>query len=125
MVFILWITFSIIVGLLGKDRKIGFGLAVFWSLILSPLIGLIIVLLSNKNVPGATPKFKEYREMGEKAELKGKFDEALEHFMDSLYHLQNDYKNRRITSKDEIKRQKLIDDLELKIKSLKEKINII
>jgi len=45
-IFIIWIVLAVLVGLLGKSRKIGFGMAFIWSLILSPLIGLIIVLLS-------------------------------------------------------------------------------
>lgn len=45
-IFIGWIIFSIIVGIVGSDRKIGFFGALFVSLLLSPLIGLIITLIS-------------------------------------------------------------------------------
>ncbi len=38
----------LIIGLLGSNRKIGFAGAFFISLILSPLIGLIVVLLSKR-----------------------------------------------------------------------------
>ncbi|MES2517498.1 MAG: SHOCT domain-containing protein [Bacteroidota bacterium] len=48
-IFIGWFIFSFIVGLIGAERKIG-GLAGFFiSLILSPIIGLIVVLISSKN----------------------------------------------------------------------------
>ncbi len=43
-----WIVFSILIGLVGKQRKIGFGGAFFLSLLLSPLIGLIITLISKE-----------------------------------------------------------------------------
>ncbi len=41
-----WIIFSIIIGIIGSNRKIGFGGAFFLSLLLSPLIGLIFTLVS-------------------------------------------------------------------------------
>ncbi|KKB45122.1 SHOCT domain-containing protein [Parabacteroides sp. HGS0025] len=43
-----WIVFSIVAGFVGSGRKIGFGWAFFWSLLLSPLIGLIIAFASDK-----------------------------------------------------------------------------
>lgn len=33
---------------IGTKRKIGYGKSVFWSIVLSPLIGLVITLLSEK-----------------------------------------------------------------------------
>jgi len=45
-VVIIWIVFSFIVGIIGAGRKIGFGGGFFLSLLLSPIIGLIIVLFS-------------------------------------------------------------------------------
>lgn len=47
-VFILWIGLALLVGVVGKDRKLGFGMAFFWAILLSPIIGLVIALLSNK-----------------------------------------------------------------------------
>lgn len=41
-----WLFFSTLVGLIGINRKIGFGGAFFLSLLLSPLIGLIFALVS-------------------------------------------------------------------------------
>lgn len=43
-----WIVFSIVAGFVGSGRKIGFGWTFFWSLLLSPLIGLIIAFASDK-----------------------------------------------------------------------------
>lgn len=45
-VFLGWIIFSIIVGIVGSGRKIGFFGALLVSLLLSPLLGLIITLTS-------------------------------------------------------------------------------
>ena len=46
---VLWIVLSILIASFGRNRKIGFGRALLFSLLLSPLIGLIAVLLSEKH----------------------------------------------------------------------------
>ena len=46
----LWILFSMFVADLGKRRTIGYGPAFILSLLLSPIIGLIIVLISPAEV---------------------------------------------------------------------------
>lgn len=45
--FIHYIIFSIIIGLLGYNRKFGFWGYFFGSLLLTPLIGIILVLASD------------------------------------------------------------------------------
>lgn len=45
-IFLFWLIFSFVVGFIGSSRKIGFAGAFFASLLLSPLIGLIITLVS-------------------------------------------------------------------------------
>lgn len=51
-----WVVFSIVIGIVGSYRKIGFFGAFFTSLLLSPLIGLIFTLTS-KNIEDE--KYKE------------------------------------------------------------------
>jgi hypothetical protein len=48
---VIYLIFCLLIGLLGNKRKIGFGWAFFWSLFLSPVIGLIITLISRKISP--------------------------------------------------------------------------
>ena len=48
MIIVSWIIFSFVAAYVGKGRKIGGGWAFFWSLLLSPLIGLIIAFSSDK-----------------------------------------------------------------------------
>ena len=43
-----------LVGLMGSRRRIGFGWAFFWSLLFTPLIGLLITLLSDPLPEGQT-----------------------------------------------------------------------
>lgn len=54
--FIGWLILSFVVGFIGFSRKIGFGGAFFASLLLSPLIGLIITLVSKSD---ADEEYKE------------------------------------------------------------------
>jgi len=46
---ILWIILSILFASMGRSRKIGFGRAFLVCILLSPLIGLIVVLVSEKH----------------------------------------------------------------------------
>jgi hypothetical protein len=48
IIFFGWIIFTVIVTAIGAERKIGGVASFFLSLILSPLIGLIIVLCSER-----------------------------------------------------------------------------
>lgn len=48
-IFLGWIIFSFIVGIIGSDRKIGFWGSFLLSLLLSPLIGIIFALISENN----------------------------------------------------------------------------
>lgn len=48
MQIIVWIVLCLVVALLGKDRKIGYGWSLFFCVFLSPLIGLVIILCSKK-----------------------------------------------------------------------------
>lgn len=119
MVFVIWLVLAILVGMLGNNKKIGFGWAFFWALLLSPLIGLIIVLVSDNNTKRSRPKYQDHRELGEKAEFKGQFKEAVDHYMDSLYHLENDYKNIKLSKQLEAKRERQITEITEKIENIK------
>lgn len=119
--FIIWIVLAVLVGLVGRGRKIGFGWTFFWALLLSPLIGLIIALISDKKSDDkTTPNHKIHRELGEKSEFKGQYKEAVDHYMDSLYHLENDYKDKETSKQLEDKRQAYIIEIKEKIAKIKE-----
>jgi phosphate/sulfate permease len=73
-IFFCWFVFSLVAGVVGMDRKIGFWGAFFLSLFLSPLIGLIIAFASKNNTPedvvivNQEPPIKQ--ESSDKQELK-------------------------------------------------------
>jgi cell shape-determining protein MreC len=46
VIFTVWIIFSVVVGLMGRKRKIGFWWAFLLSFLLSPILGLTVVLYS-------------------------------------------------------------------------------
>ena len=48
---------DVLVGLLGSRKNIGFGWAFILSVLLTPLIGLVVVLLSEPLPVGAEPKY--------------------------------------------------------------------
>jgi len=50
-IIITWLVFSFVVGFLGADRKIGFGASFFAALLLSPLVGAVIALSSQRVDP--------------------------------------------------------------------------
>jgi len=57
--FIGWIVGSFIAGFIGDARKIGFGWAFFLSLILSPLLGIIIAIASERKSDSEHKKVME------------------------------------------------------------------
>ncbi|MCZ4408875.1 hypothetical protein O3Q51_08655 [Cryomorphaceae bacterium 1068] len=58
-----WIILAVLVGFAGTNRKGGFWLAFFLGLVLSPLVGLIVVMtLAKKNAKGCAHCGNEYNE---------------------------------------------------------------
>lgn len=50
-ILIFWLIFSFVVGLVASDRKLGFGGGLLLSLLLSPIIGFIVAVLSPARNP--------------------------------------------------------------------------
>lgn len=68
MIIIIWVILCFAVAFTGKDKKIGYGGVLIFSLLLSPLIGLIIGLASSPKLPK-----KIIRCDGCRQEIKGKY----------------------------------------------------
>jgi hypothetical protein len=121
-IILIWVVFSAIVANFGKKRTIGFGTAFVVSLLLSPLVGLLFVLFSDERKDSKEAfKYLEHRELGKKAEYKGQFAEAIDHYMDSLYHLENDHKH--LSRKSEEKRLKQVQEIKERVDTLKLKLS--
>ncbi len=61
---IIYFIASLIMGLLGMNRKMGFWGYFFGSILLTPVIGLLLVLVSDRRAPMVT--FEQYQKMQEK-----------------------------------------------------------
>ena len=75
-----WLGWAFVVGYLGKDRELGMGRAVAWSLLFSPLIGLIVTLTSPRADPRASAPTAEVRGLFDQCEkkiAKQDYDEAM------------------------------------------------
>jgi hypothetical protein len=70
LLIIIWFVLALIIGSIGKNKKIGFAGAFFLSLLLSPLIGLIIALASSKK---AVTPIKKIRCDGCRELIEGSF----------------------------------------------------
>ncbi len=113
-----WVIFSVLIGFLGQNKKVGFMGAFLFSLLLSPLIGLIIILVSDRaQSESEKHPYKKYLEKAAKSKNKEDFKSAHDNYLDAIYHLEHDY---RIPSKS---RMDLIISLKKKVTNLKEKIN--
>lgn len=117
VILFLWLLLSVGIAFLGEKRKIGYLGSLLICILLSPLIGLIITLLSKEKTESNKHKYKSFQELGKKAEYKGQLAEAINYYMDSLYHLENDYNN--LSSNDNQARINLINKLKQKVDSLK------
>jgi hypothetical protein len=117
-----WILVSLVAGMVGNGTKVGYWGVFWWSILLSPIVGIIIGLVSKPENDKQNHKFKMYIELGKKSEYKGEIKEAISQYMDGLYHLENDYiglKNKEW----ETRRLKLIETYKLKVEELRQKLN--
>ena len=119
------IIFSFLIAEMGKQRQIGFR-SLFWiSVFLSPIVGLIVALSSPK-ISSASPqsvggdRYKVSLDEAKKAAFKGEIEKAISLYQDTLYYLDNDYKNMNKNA--EQSRQSLMSDIRQKIEELKQKI---
>jgi len=117
-IFIVWIVLALLVGLVGKGRKIGFGWALFWALLLSPLIGVFIALYSDiDNGPVMPEKWAECYEIAERAEYKNQIDTAIDSYMDALYYLEKNIDD--LTRSEARDRKELTAKIKNKVQTLK------
>ena len=99
---IVWFILSALVAKLGKNKQIGFNNTFLASLLLSPVIGYIFVLLSppepieELTQSTITERFKYSLDSANRAAFMGQTDKAVSLFKDTLNYLENDYDKFRI-----------------------------
>ena len=123
---IFWTIAAFVVGYIGKEREIGYWSTFTISLLLSPIVAIIVALISKQisggssNAVNGKHRFKGKWDEAKKAEYKGQIETSIDLYMDTLYYLENDYKNRK--GEFEMKRMDIIDELKLKVEELKSKL---
>jgi hypothetical protein len=119
---IFWIVVSLIIATFGSEKKIGYWGVFWWSVLLSPIVGIIVAMLSpsiiEKNIE--QHKWKGFVEKGKKAEYKEQYKEAIDFYMDALYHLENDYGG--LNNKLDNSRLGLVATYKSKVEELKSKL---
>lgn len=99
---IVWFILSAQVAKLGKNKQIGFNNTFLASLLLSPVIGYIFVLLSppepieELTKLSVADRFKYSLDSARRAAFMGQTDKAVSLFKDTLNYLENDYDKFRI-----------------------------
>jgi hypothetical protein len=122
---IVWIGLGYAVAEMGKTRRIGHSSAFWISVLFSPLLGLLIVLISpeieggitQKSSSGNNDRFKVSLDEAKKAAFKGETEKAISLYQDTLYYMSNDYQN--LNNKAEQNRQSLMNDIRGRIEELK------
>ncbi|GAB2622477.1 hypothetical protein GCM10027035_17840 [Emticicia sediminis] len=84
---------------------------------------LMIIFTKNKPQSKIEHKYKEFEEKAKKAEYKGNKEDAIDNYMDALYHLETDYKLLHKSAEDS--KRKKINEIKIKVSQLKgETINL-
>jgi hypothetical protein len=129
---IVWVGLGYAVAEMGKTRRIGHSSAFWISVLFSPILGLLIVLISpevdgktSQSSSGASrgvsgDRYKVSLDEAKKAAFKGEIEKAISLYTDTLYYLDNDYKN--MNNKAEQSRQSLMNDIIEKVEELKRKL---
>lgn len=131
-----WIGLGYAVAEMGKTRRIGHSSAFWISVLFSPILGLLIVLISPEVEGGASSssssnnssisnsgsgdRYKVSLDEAKKAAYKGEIEKSISLYQDTLYYLDNDYKN--MNKKAELSRQSLMNDIRDRIEELKQKL---
>jgi hypothetical protein len=126
---ILWFGIAFLVAEMGRSREVGYTAVLLISLLLSPIIGFIVALVSAK-IPNALSgsssksvgenRFKISLDEAKKAAFKGETEKAISLYQDTLYYMSNDYDN--LNNKVEQNRQALMNDIKGRIEELKQKL---
>jgi phosphate/sulfate permease len=123
MVFVfIWISLCFLVALAGTEKSVGYWGTFFLSLLVSPLIGLIIALVSSPRIRREFSIGFSNLDLASKSENRGDSKEAWRYYMDALF----DIKNAPKSSDKYVRnyRTKKITEIESKIEEIESKFSI-
>lgn len=87
-----WVIGAFIVSLFGTDKKLGYWGIFVISIILSPIIGILAIILSPRKITEReiqAQKFRDYLESADRAAFRGDINEAIRNYKDALFYLGN------------------------------------
>jgi phosphate/sulfate permease len=117
MIFIfIWIGLCFLVALAGTEKSLGYWGTFFISLLLSPLLGLIIALVSGSRIKRKVSSNFSNLNLALKAENRGDIKEAWKYYMDALFDIKNAPKSNNKYVRNY--RTKQIAEIESKIKEI-------
>jgi len=118
IIVIVWLILTFMVASAGSKRNIGYGNSLIISLIFSPIIGMLFVLMSSE-LKKIDNNIDKYFELGKRNEFKGMIDQAIDNYIDAIYYMNKDIDD--LSKYDAKERREDIVKLQNKIKSLKQK----
>ena len=120
ILILLWLGLTFLVAILGANKSIGFWGAFFISLLLSPIIGLIIIVVSSeKRGQRVSSSFIDF-DKAKKAEHRGDYEEAIKYYNDVIYNFNNSPVAKEIHLREYRKKQ--LSEAQAKIIELKNKM---
>lgn len=118
--FIIYVVLVLVIANAGDKRNVGFWIPFVISLFLTPIIGFIVVILSPVKQK-QNESYLQYQKLAELAEYKGDINSAIDNYLNCLFHLEKDNPKEQWIGK--IYKPKLIEELKLKVETLKKNIS--
>lgn len=88
-----WLIAAFVIGFMGSGKKIGYWGVFFISVFLSPVVGIIVAIVSppsiNTSFKSRHLQYLEDIEKGKMAENRSDYNEAVRYYKDALYCIQN------------------------------------
>ena len=117
-----WLGTAFLIASYGRKKQIGFGATFLICLFLSPVVGLVVALLSPEYGTRST-RFEHAYEEARRKEFKGDLPAAIDKYLDALFYLHTDFK--KVPAEQLKAHQDLCDIIERKIESLKSEKNVV
>tara|TARA_R110002167_G_scaffold82618_1_gene225376 strand:- start:4126 stop:4506 length:381 start_codon:yes stop_codon:yes gene_type:complete len=93
LIFLFWLFAAFVIGFMGSNKKIGYWGTFFLTFLFSPIVGIIVALVSPPSVSSKLKiKYLSYKDDIEKAKMAENRDdkvEALRYYKDALYRIEN------------------------------------
>lgn len=111
ILILVWLLFCFLVASYSKSKSLGYWGGFFLSLILSPLIGFIIAVISSNSAPPYSQRFNRRMKEVEKEEFKSNKQAALDNALDLAFRLNEDISRAKDKKRYEPYKTKVIEKI--------------